>query len=305
MPAVLVGLAFIAGFIESPHFLDLPYLLSASSLYVETGLLVLGMTLVMICGQIDLSVASSLALVACVLAKLMASGLPPLIAIGVGLILGGLLGAINGVFVAKLRLPSFVVTLGTMAAYRGLAQVLMGPQSVRFPAALCGANYWKLPGTPLPIPLTCFILFAILMGLLLQKTVLGRWIFAVGANPRASLFSGLPVDLTIITAFALTGVLAAIGAILLDSRLTVARFDHAKGLEVDVITAVVLGGTRISGGSGSILGSTLALLLIALIKIGMGLANITAEYQLAVVGTLLVVAVGAGNFVRRFEKKNS
>jgi rhamnose transport system permease protein len=302
VPAVLVVLAFIGGVILSPYFLDVRYLLDASSLYAEAGLLVLGMTLVIVAGQIDLSVASVMALVACVAAKLLAGGMPVPVAAGLGLGLGAALGAVNGVLVAYLRLPSFVVTLATMAICRGAAQVLMGAESQRLPAGLVGVDYVHLPGTPIPLPLVILILFAIAVGTGLHRTVFGRWIYAVGTNEKASFFSGVPTERVKVGVFTISGALAALAAFVIDSRLGVARFDHGKGLEVDVIAAVVVGGASIYGGVGTVLGSMLALLLIALIRTGMGVANIGAEYQLAAVGTLLIVAVLIGNVSERWPK---
>ncbi len=300
IPTILVVVAFIGGAIASPYFLDFRYLLDASSLYVETGLLALGMTLVIICGQIDLSVSSTLALVACIVAKLLAAGWSAGLATPFGLALGALLGLVNGLLVSKLRLPSFVVTLATMAAYRGLAQVMMGAQSVRIPASMSGIDSARLPGTPIPLPLSILILAAALTGLLLHRTVMGRWIYAVGTNERAALFSGVPTSRVTTTVFVVSGLLAGFAGLVLASRLGVARFDHARGMEVDAITAVVLGGASIYGGRGSVLGTMLALLLVAFLRIGMGLANVTAEFQLAAVGALLVISVIVTNVVERY-----
>jgi len=296
VPAILVIVAYIAGFIMSPHFTP-GYLLDASSLYAETGLLALGMTLVIICGQIDLSVAATMALVACVSAKMLAAGIPPLVALPASILLGGALGWFNGFLVGRIKLPSFVVTLATMAGYRGVAQVIMGPDSVSFPPGLVGIDYKKFLG--LPYPLLILIFFAILVGLLLHRRILGRWMVVVGTNERAAFYSGVPSARVTATAFAITGALAGVAGLLINSRLGVARFDHANGLEVEVITAVVLGGASIYGGEGSILGTMLALVLIGEIRSGMGLANVTAEYQMAVVGTLLVLTVAFGNVFRK------
>jgi rhamnose transport system permease protein len=305
VPALLVLLAFIAGAIESPYFLDFRYLLESSSLYVEAGLLALGMTLVIVSGQIDLSVASTMALAACTAAKLLSLGWSAPPAIVTTILFGAILGSFNGLLIAGFKLPSFVVTLGSMAAFRGIAQVMLGSESLKIPSNLVGIDFVKTLGTPVPLPLTILILVAVVVGLVLHRTVLGRWIYAVGTNARASLYSGVPTEKVTVWVFAISGGLASIAGLLIDSRLGVARFDHARGLEVDVITAVVLGGAAISGGSGSILGTMLALLLVGLIRTGMGLANFTAEYQLAVVGTLLVVTVIVGNIGEKFAKTRS
>lgn len=299
IPAILVVVAFIIGAFASPYFLNARYLLDSSSLYVEIGLLALGMTLVIVAGHIDLSVASILALVACVTAKLMNAGWSPSMALPVGLALGTGLGWLNGVIVARLKLPSFVVTLATMAAYRGAAQVLVGSESAKVPANLIGIDYQMVPGTPIPLPLGILIVAAILVGLVLHRTVLGRWIVACGTNERAAFFSGVPTPRVTATVFAMSGFLAGFAGLIIASRLGVSRFDHGRGMEVDAITAVVLGGASIAGGSGTILGTGLALLLIALLRTGMGVANVTAEYQLAAVGTLLVVSVMVSNLTEK------
>src|ERR1019366_7470247 len=151
-----------------------------------------------------------------------------------------------------------------------------------------------LPGH-VPVPLVMFLAVAVILGLVLHRTLFGRWVFAIGTNEVASFYSGIPAVTVKVGVFATSGLMAAIAALLMDSRLGVARFDHAQGLELDAITAVLLGGASIFGGRGTILGTVLALFLVAVLRIGMGVANVKAEYQLAVIGTLLVVAVLSGN----------
>jgi len=298
VPAGLLVLAFIAGAMQSKYFLDVRYLLDSSTLYVETGLLALGMTFVIVSGNIDLSVASMTALVACVTAQLMAAGWSIPSACLAGVLLGVGLGAINGLLVAKVKLPSFVVTLATMAVYRGIAEVRLGASSVKLPANFVGIDMQYIPGH-IPIPLVILLIVALVLGLVLHRTLFGRWVFAIGTNELASYYSGLPVAAVKVGVFALSGLMAAFAALLMDSRLGVARFDHAQGLELGAITAVLLGGASIFGGRGSVLGTTLAVFLVAVLQIGMGVANVKAEYQLAVIGTLLVVAVLSGNAVTR------
>jgi rhamnose transport system permease protein len=298
VPAVLLILAFIAGAVQSKFFLDVRYLLDSSTLYVETGLLAVGMTFVIVSGNIDLSVASMTVLVACVTARLMELGwsIPSSCGLGVGL--GIALGVINGLLVAKAKLPSFVVTLATMAAYRGIAQVLLRANSAKVSPGFVGIDTRHLTGH-IPIPLVIFLGVAVVLGLVLHRTLFGRWVFAIGTNETASYYSGIPTDLTKIGVFAISGLMASFAGLLMDSRLSVARFDHAKGLELDAITAVLLGGASIFGGKGTMLGTVIALFLVAVVRIGMGVANVTADYQLAVVGTLLIVAVLAGALVSR------
>jgi rhamnose transport system permease protein len=289
---LLLAVAFAAGAMLSPYFLDGRYLLDSTSLYMEVGVVALAMTLVIISGNIDLSVASNLALTAVVSAKLFASWhLPMPLIVLFAPIFGALLGLFNGLMITRLRLPSLTVTLGTLALYRGLAQVLVGDHSVgNFPDWFNGIDYRKIAGIA-PMPLILFLALAVVFALLLHKTIFGRCVYAIGTNEPASRFSGVRVDLVKLAVFTLSGFMAGIGSMMMLSRLSVARYDMALGDELAVITAVVLGGTDIFGGRGSIFGTVIALFLLGVIRTGMGVANIRAENQLAVTGTLLVVAV--------------
>lgn len=294
VPAALLALAWVAGTLLSPHFADPWYLLDSTSLYMEVGLLTLGMTFVIVAGMIDLSVAANLALSACVLAKLAQAGMPWGWAALCGVGCGAALGAVNGALVAFGRLPSFLVTLGTMALFRGAAQALMGPESVSLPERMVGLDRAFVPLTGVPWPLGIFLVAALALGWLLHGSVYGREVFAVGTNESASFYSAVSVPMVKLKAFVLMGTLAGIAAVMTDSRLGVARYDHAKGMELEVITAAVLGGAAITGGRGSILGSVLAVFLIGTVKTGMGLANIKSEIQMTVVGALLVLTVALG-----------
>ena len=281
-------------------FLDPGYLLDSTSLYMEIGIIALTMTFVIISGNIDLSVASNLALTAVLCAKLHADAdVPMAVAAALGPVIGGLLGLFNGLLITRLRLPSLTVTLGTLALYRGLAQVLAGDHSIGgFPSWFTGIDY-RYAG-PFPMPLLVFLALAVVAGLALHKTVFGRNIYMIGTNEPASRFSGVRVDATKLAVFTLSGAAAGLGAIMMLSRLGVARYDLALGDELAVITAVVLGGTSIFGGRGSILGTVLALFLLGIIRRGMGLANVAAENQLAITGVLLIAAVLLAQLGERF-----
>lgn len=303
IPFVLLILATVVCAKLSPNFLDAAYLLDSSTLYIETGLLALGLTLVIASGNIDLSVASNLVLTACLTAKLLEKGVSTPVAVMFACAVGTLLGAINGVLVAKLKLPSFLVTLGTMAAYRGAAQAVMGAQSVKLPEAFKGVDQTGFAG--LPWPLIVFLAVAIVVGLLLHRTVFGRWVFSLGTNESASFYSGLPNDRTKVLVFALTGLMAGIGALLIDSRLGVARHDLARGVELEAITVAVVGGAAITGGRGNIAGTVIALLLLLVVRTAMGVANVKPEYQLTVVGALLIVAVLVDNLGRAVQSRRA
>lgn len=303
VPAVLVILAYFICARLSPHFNDFRYLLNSSTLYMETGLVALGMTLVIVSGNIDLSVGSIVVLTACLTAKLLETGCPTWAAVLAACAMGTILGAVNGLIVAKLKIPSFLVTLGTMAAYRGAAQAMLGAKSVKLPKPFIGLDMKTLG--PLPYPLIIFLFLALGIGLLLHQTVFGRWTFAVGTNERASRYSAVPVDRVKILVFAITGLLCGISALMIDSRLGVARYDLANGIELDAITVAVVGGASIAGGSGTILGTVLALFLIDIMRTGMGVANVKAEYQLTAIGVLLILAVAVQSLSFRVKRKSA
>jgi len=290
--ALLLCAALAAGAALSPYFLDARYLLDSTSLYMEIGIMALAMTFIIISGNIDLSVASNLALTGVVSALMYSRWhVPMALAAALAPLIGAILGAFNGWMITALRLPSLTVTLGTLALYRGAAQVLVGDHSIgSFPEWFVGIDYLKVAGL-VPAPLILFLCLAVAFGLLLHQTIFGRCMYMIGTNPAAALFSGVRVGRVKLAAFTISGAMSGLGAVIMLSRLGVARYDLALGDELAVITAVVLGGTDIFGGRGTILGTVVALFLLGIIRRGMGVANITTENQLAVTGTLLVASV--------------
>jgi rhamnose transport system permease protein len=308
----LLILAFVGGTLLSPYFLDLPFLLNYTNTFIEIGILALGMTFVIISGNIDLSVAAALALVACFTGVMYFDvGLPMEVVIPLALLLGTGLGYLNGTLITRLKLPALAVTLANLALFRGLANILVGDDSrpklswsrdIHFPSWFVGINQVKIPGTPFPLPLLILIILAVILALVLHRTTFGRWVFAIGTNKEAARYSGVPTDFVERVIFTLTGFLAGLASLIMVSRLGVARYDHARGWELDVITAVVLGGVSIYGGRGSIVGSVIAFFLIVFLRTGMGVANIKAESQLTVIGTLLIFSVIVSTLVTRLRK---
>jgi rhamnose transport system permease protein len=268
------------------------------------GILALALTPVIISGNIDLSVASSMVMVSGISAYLHANlGVPMLICLLFGLILGAGVGAFNGVMIAYVGLPWVTVTLGTMVLYRGIAQILLGVFSIQqFPGWYTGVDKISIPGIPISLPFVIFLLLAFGMGMLLHKTVIGRWLYAIGTNEQAAHFAGIPVKRIKLLLFTFSGSMSALAGLMMVSRLAVARYDLAQGFELHAITAVVLGGTSIYGGRGSIYGTVMAVFLFGILRTGMGVANVTGETQLTVLGTLLVVAVLASNALRRLSR---
>lgn len=284
----------------SPYFLDFPYLLRSTSLYVEAGIVALALTFVIVAGHIDISVASNMALTATLFGVFFGRMHLPLgIAILLALLASLLMGLFNGVLIAKAKLPALAVTLGTFALYRGMAQMLIGDGSISgFPEAFNGIDQRYLLGL-VPLPLVIFVVLALVHALILHRTYIGRWVYAIGTNASVAKYSGVPVNTTLIGIFVLSGLMSGLGGILLTSRLSVARFDMALGWELDAITAVVLGGTDIAGGRGTIFGTVLAFLLMTLVRTGMGLADIKIEKQLVAIGVLLLVSIVLPNLLQR------
>jgi rhamnose transport system permease protein len=307
MPEPMVALLLIVVFtwaaLTVPHFLEIrKYLLPTSSLYMETGFMALAMTFVIIGGHIDLSCAGTLALVCTLVPWLNIHAHINIWVLAVaGLFMGTALGAFNGWLVAVLGLPSLVVTLGTMAAYRGLAQLLAGDRSLPVPGEFQGIdNFWI--ANRVPVPLFMFLALALAAGIVLHKTIIGRWVYALGTNEQAARYAGVPVRNTLIGLFAASGLLSALGGLTMISRLGYARYDYAKGAELDVITAVVLGGASILGGRGTIIGTAMALFLIAILQESMGVASVSTGFQKTASGALLILAVLASNMMARLRR---
>jgi len=300
----LLIIAFFISAHLSPYFLDIHYIFDATSLYTEIGVMALAMTFVIISGNIDLSCASMLAVTAVSFGLLYTKGgIPIPIAVLLALVMGSILGLVNGLIVTRFKLPPMIVTVGTLALYRGLGQIFLGDHAVTgFPESFYGLDMRYVGNSPIPLPLVIFLTLAVVFGLILHKTSFGRMVYAVGTNQDAARFSGVAVDRVKVICFGLSGLMAALGAMMMTSRLASARYDMANGWELDVITAVVLGGTDINGGQGSILGTVLALFLIGILRSGMGLANIKIEYQLVVIGSLLILSIIIPNIVRRLRR---
>jgi rhamnose transport system permease protein len=216
----------------------------------------------------------------------------------IALLMGIALGVFNALLITALRLPSLTVTLGTLALYQGIAQVLLGDRSQGgFPRWFVGINYRAIG--PVPMPLVIFLIAAIILGIILARTIFGRRVYAIGTNEAAARYSGIPVNRTKILVFALSGLMMGAAALMLNSRLTVARYNSLPAAELAAITAVVLGGTDIFGGRGTIFGTVVALFLLGIVKKGMGLQNVSPEYQLTVNGALLIIAVILTNLLNR------
>ena len=285
----------------SPLFFTVGNLLNTSRFFVEVGLMALGMTLIIITGGIDLSVGSNLALVSVAVGFSYAAGLPLPLAIVFGLVVGLTAGLFNGLFITLLDLHPLVVTLGTFALFQGLAYGLTKAEAVSgFPDwfAYFGQAYFG----PVPLQLFIFILAVVVVWLILSRTSFGRYVYAIGNNEEAARFSGVPVRKVKLALYMGIGLLVAMASVIYTSRVYTARGDSGLGLELDVISAVVLGGASIYGGSGTIGGTVLGVLIIATLRNGLVLAGVPSTWQVFVLGVLLLVAVFINEFFRRREE---
>lgn len=286
----------------SPYFLTLDNLLDTSRFFVESGLIALGMTMVIITKGIDLSVGSLFALVSVTVGFSYAAGLPFVLAIAVGLFVGVAGGAFNGALVAFLGLNPLTVTLGTFAFFRGIAYAVTDAEAVStFPSWFSYVGQYYVAGL-IPAQLFVFIVLGIGVWLLLSRTRFGRYVYGIGLNQRATFFSGVSVKWTTMAIYVITSSLVAIAAIIYTSRLSTARADAGLGLELTVIAAVALGGVSIKGGKGTVTGAILGIVILATLQNGLFLAGLASSLGQAILGLFLVAGVFANEFFRGKEE---
>ena len=292
-------LIFIANSLASPYFLDAWNLSDATFNFTEKAMIAFAMALLIIAGEIDLSVAAIIALASTAMgyAVQMGVGTPGLVAIG--LATGLACGAFNGFLVAVLRLPSIVVTIGTMSLFRGISYIVLGDQAFgKYPAdfAYFGQGYvfWVFS-----FEFVLFLAVALVFGILLHRTNFGRHVYVIGNNPLAARFSGIPVERVKFILFLLTGLMSGIAAVCLTSRLGSTRPSIAQGWELEVVTMVVLGGVSILGGAGTIVGVVIAAFVMGLVTFGLGLLNVPGIVMSIFIGLLLIVTIALPIIARR------
>jgi len=287
-------LAVVAFSVQTPEFLKLQNMLDMTRHFTEIGIMALSMTALLIAGGIDLSVASTLAMSGVVLGWLYRADLPLIFCIVVALVSGAFMGAVNGFCIAYLRLPPVIVTLATMALFRGLAiGWTRGEKVSSFPQAFVELGQGQFFGI-IPKQLPLLLLLALVAWFVLHRTIWGRNIFAVGANETAAKFSGVPVEATKFWLYVVSGLMASLAGVLYVARFNTAKADAAMGAELDVITAALLGGTPITGGEGSLVGTMLALLLLSTLRRGLDMAQVGVEQQAILIGAILIAAVAFG-----------
>ncbi|MCB1884306.1 MAG: ABC transporter permease [Geminicoccaceae bacterium] len=296
---VLFLAIFTANSLASPYFLDVWNLSDATFNFTEKAIVALALAFVILSGEIDISVAGTIALASTVMGATAAAGFPtPVVALA-GLGVGAACGALNGALVTVLGLPSIVATIGTMSLFRGLAYAILGDGAyTAYPDgfAYFGQGYvWAW----LSFEFVAFLAFAAVAGVVLHATTVGRAVRACGHNPLAARFSGLKVGRIKFRLFVVTGLAASLASVMLTSRLGSTRPSIAQGWELEIITMVVLGGVSINGGSGGIPGVVLAAFVMGLVTFGLGLLNVPGIIMSIFIGLMLIAVIALPVLIRR------
>ncbi len=275
----------------APAYLRLDNWINLFELSIEKIIVALAMTFIIINAEIDLSVASVMGISAGVIAWLHQAGVSVPVAMIAALTIGLLCGAFNGFWISFAGLPALVVTLATMIMFRGGARVLLEDRSIGdFPEWFNMMGQQPLVG-PFPLSLLVFALFVIIAVVILQYSGFGRYVYVIGNSKDVASYSGIKVRRVKMILFTMSGFVAAVAGVLYAARLGAVRGDTALGFELDIITMVLLGGVSIFGGSGSIYGVLLAILIVLNLRNGMSLANLTGHLQTGVIGMLLILSV--------------
>lgn len=294
----LVALGILMSVI-SPVFLTANNLLNVGIQAATVAILAFGQTFVIVAAGIDLSVGSVAAVSAMIAAYTAANmGLPSWLAAFVGIAAGALFGAASGAANAFLKLPSFIATLAMLSIARGLTLVISDGRPISTSGLI---NFFGSTVMGIPIPIVMFIIMGIIASIILNFTTIGRSMYAVGGNMEASRLSGISVHKTQMTVFILSGAFAAIAGLLIAGRLNSAQPQAASGYELDSIAAVVIGGASLSGGKGKISGTLVGAILLAVIRNGLNLLNVSSFWQQVVIGCVIAVAVSIDTIRRKVD----
>lgn len=288
----LVGLIVlcVALFIATPAFLTVSNIVNIGIQTAVVAILAFGMTFVIITAGIDLSVGSLVAFSAMVCAWMFTNaGLPGPLTLVIGLVVGLLAGAASGLGIAYAKLPAFIATLAMMSVARGLTLVISDGTPIPTPESV---NWLGGSIGPLPVPIIMMALAWVACWFVLSRTVLGRSLYAIGGNPEAARLSGLPVRRTLVVVYALSGVFAALAGLVLAGRLSSAQPQAGVSYEMDAIAAVVIGGASLAGGAGKASGTFIGAVLLAVIRNGLNILNVSSFWQQVVIGCVIAVAVG-------------
>lgn len=298
---LLLGVAvaiFAINTMASPWFLDAWNLSDATFNFTERAMIGFAMALLVISGEIDLSVAGIIALASTAMGAAMQAGVGTPGLVAVGLAVGLACGAFNGVLVTRFGLPAIVVTIGTMSLFRGIAYIVLGDRAFTgYPASFAWFGQGYVYGV-VTVELAVVATLAVVFGIVLHATNFGRQIYVIGNNPTAAAFSGVRVARVRFILFLLTGLMSGLAAVCLTARLGSTRPSIATGWELEVVTMVVLGGVSILGGAGSIVGVVLAALIIGMMTFGFGLLNVPGIVMSIFTGALLIGVIAVPRLFR-------
>lgn len=288
---IIAVMVFVINALSSPYFLNPWNLSDATFNFTEKAMIAFAMAMLIVSGEIDLSVAAIVALASTAMGFMMQAGFGTPMLVATGLTIGLLCGAFNGVLVTRMGLPSIVVTIGTMSLFRGISYIVLGDKAYTgYPSdfAFFGQGYvWWV----ISFELVLFVIFALIYAVILHKTNFGRAVYAIGNNPIGAKFSGIRVERVKFVLFLLTGLMSGIAAVCLTSRLGSTRPSIAFGWELEIVTMVVLGGVNILGGSGTIPGVVLAALIMGMVTFGFGLLNVPGIVMSIFIGLLLIAVI--------------
>ncbi len=282
----------------TPYFLDYFNLMNASFTFMEKAVMALPMIFVIMSGDIDISIASIIALASFAMGYAAEAGADTSSLILIGLSVGTVAGMFNGFFITRLGMPAIAVTLATQSLFRGISQAVLEDHAyTTYPESFAYFGQGYAGDTIIPFELVLFLVLALIMGFILHKTTYGRQLYAIGNSKSAARFAGIHVDRVRFVNFTLNGLFCGIAAILLTSRIGSTRPNIALNWDIETITLVVLGGVSIMGGRGTVPGVTVAIFLLGYLKFGMGLLNISAKIMIITTGILLIIAVLLPNFL--------
>ncbi len=301
---IIFAFVMVGGSFVSPYFLDAGNLLDTTFNFMEKAVVALPMAFVILCGDIDISVGSIIALSSLAIGAAAQAGASTGTLVVVGLAVGLLAGMLNGYLITKFAIPAIAVTIGTQSLFRGISQAVLGDKAyTKFPEPFAFFGQGYIPGTKIPFELVLFLILSVLTGILLHRTTFGRKIYALGRNATAARFSGINVQRLRFIVFSWAGLFSGLAAVMLTSRIGSTRPNIAMGLELDVITSVVLGGIAITGGFGGIFGVVLANFVLGYLKYGMGLINVPGRVMNLFTGVLLIVAIVIPEVLRRLDAR--
>jgi len=290
LPFLSLIILFVALSIASPYFLTANNLASVARQTAVFNTMALGMTIVIITGGIDLSVGSILGLAGLGGAMALEAGDPVVVGVLIGIAIGTACGLLNGFLITRLRIPPFVVTLGALGIYRGVALIISNGLPVhKIPSGFSFIGEGNLLGVP--FVLWMLVICAVAVHVILEHTRLGRYAFAIGSNRVASVYAGIPVNFHITAVYAIGGALSGLAGMIEASRLMTGQPTAGQGYELQAIAAVVIGGGSLNGGEGSVVGTLIGAFIMGLLSNGADLLNISNYWQQVIIGSVIILAV--------------